>query len=106
MLAIGRVQGNRDRRRAARTARFERDTRNKEKAEKIANERRIPGLDGTGDSSERHLDCASSGQEHPLTGLSSHGEVDLVEESDLEQRKSGLDSDESVTETSEEEMML
>jgi hypothetical protein len=106
VLAIGRVQDNRDRRRAARTAKFERDIKNKEKSDKIATERRALGLDGADDASRTHLDCAISGQEHPLTGLSLNVEVDLVEECDLEQRKSVLDSDESVTETSEEEMML
>jgi hypothetical protein len=106
VFAIGRVQDSRDRRRAARTARLERDKKTKERADKIVHEGKVLGLDGTNDAFKRHLNSASSGQEHSLTGLSLQGEVDLVEESDLEQRKSGVDSDESVTETSEEEMML
>ncbi|KUJ16158.1 uncharacterized protein LY89DRAFT_75975 [Mollisia scopiformis] len=108
MLAIGRVQDNRDRRRAARTAKLEKERGNKEKLESMSSERRALGLDGTDDPPlRRELDRVSNGkQEHPLTGLTRERDVDLMEESDLEERKSGMDSDTSVTETSEEEMML
>ncbi len=108
MLAIGRVQDNRDRRRNAKAARLEKERGARDKVDKIANERRSLGLDGAYDSeSARELDHISNGrQEHPLTGLTRKGELELVEESDLEERKRGIESDTSVTETSEEEMML
>lgn len=105
MLAIGRVQDNRDRRREARAAaRIEREKGNKEKLDKLAIERRALGLDGVGDFDPEGF--SGGGQEHPLTGLTRRGEDELVEESDLEERKSGLESDTSATETSEEEMFI
>lgn len=104
MLAIGRVQDNRDRRREAKAAaRLERERGNKEKLDKLAIERKALGLDGAGDSDP--AGSSGDGQEHPLTGLTRRGD-ELVEESDLEERKSGLESDTSVTETSEEEMFV
>lgn len=99
VLAIGRVQDNRERRREAREA------RRKEKADKIAKFRANIGLDGANDAPTSELDDCTT-QEHPLTGLGRDGDVDSIDESDFEERKSGLDSDESVTETSEEEMMI
>ncbi|CZR63503.1 uncharacterized protein PAC_13400 [Phialocephala subalpina] len=105
MLAIGRVQDNRDRRREAKAAaRLERERGKKEKLDKLAIERKALGLDGAKDSDPAGI--SGDGQEHPLTGLTHRGEDELVEESDLEERKSGLESDTSVTETSEEEMFV
>lgn len=105
MLAIGRVQDNRDRRREARAAaRLERERGNKDKLDKASMERKALGLDGADESDPTIF--SGDGQEHPLTGLTRRAEDELVEESDLEERKSGLESDTSVTETSEEEMFV
>lgn len=108
MLAIGRVQDNRDRRRAARTAKLEKEGRTKDKLERMPSERRALGLDGADDFvPDEDVKRSSNGlQEHPLTGLTSRkGEAKPVEVSELEEMKSGIDSDASVTETSEEELM-
>jgi len=99
LFAIGRVQDNRTRRKAAKAARLAKEKGSREKFDKVAHERKALGLDGA-DDHERAFDIP---QEHPLTGLCQKGDVE-VEDSDLEERNSGTESDTSLVETSEEEM--
>lgn len=104
-LAFGRVQGNRVQRRSARAARSERERLRKEKqSEEVLNlvsQLKMNGLDkagaGTGAGSDTELEPDINGNTNrrPLSDITrQHSRTVPV-----------LDSEESMTETSEEEMI-
>ncbi|RDW80420.1 hypothetical protein BP5796_05118 [Coleophoma crateriformis] len=103
-LAFGRVQGNRVQRRSARAARAEREKLRKEKpseeevsgpALKIKMNGHATGLDGAGSDTERELELNAQKTRRPLSEITGQysGTVPTLE------------SEGSMTETSEEEIM-
>ncbi len=104
ILAFGRVNDNRVRRKSAKAAKLERERIRKEKLDKIEEDRKTiaskvnrhvnGGLDGTCDPPT----------EQKLSNGAANGIISK-EDQDADERKKESDSDESLTETSEEEMI-
>ncbi|KAH7354920.1 hypothetical protein BKA65DRAFT_231006 [Rhexocercosporidium sp. MPI-PUGE-AT-0058] len=104
VLAFGRVSDNRVRRKSAKAAKLERERIRKEKLEKTVEERKIAALkinghvNGTLDGT-----CDVPAEQKLSNGVANGGPT--KEDSSNERRKDSSDSDETLTETSEEEMI-
>ena len=103
VLAFGRVNDNRVRRKSAKAAKLERERIRKEKLEKMVEERKIAALSGNG-----HVNgilggtCDVPAERKLSNGVANGG---LMNGDSSDDRRKDSDSDETLTETSEEEMI-
>ncbi|KAG4433564.1 hypothetical protein IFR05_010960 [Cadophora sp. M221] len=103
VLAFGRVNDNRVRRKSAKAAKLERDRIRKEKLEKVIEDRKAAAMKVNG-----HMNGTLGGTldvlaEQKLSNGVANGGMTKIYSSD--ERRKDSDSDETLTETSEEEMI-